>query len=185
MWSKFGKDRTGDQVPCSAGLLHAHGISSWSCTVPAGAGPAGAGPAVGEPASGPSFDAIALECLLCTCHGLCGMRGPRAQPYPASAITVRRHHHRSFVITAISAPVQLLKTLGSLCSVSHLRSLTSLFLNRSLANCTNPAGVQCLESQLSSPSWKETYNYSKGVFYLQSACELESFLFAKISQVYC
>lgn len=53
-----------------------------------------------------------------------------------------------------------------------------------LANRTNPAGVQCLESQLSSPSWKEMYNYLKGVFYLQSACELEVFLFAKILQVY-
>lgn len=28
------------------------------------------------------------------------------------------------------------------------------------------------------------YNYLKGVFYLQSACELEVFLFAKILQVY-
>lgn len=34
---KFGKDRTGDQVPRSGGLPHAHGISSWSCTVPASA----------------------------------------------------------------------------------------------------------------------------------------------------
>lgn len=34
---KFGKDRTGEQVPHSSGLPHAHGISSWSCAVPASA----------------------------------------------------------------------------------------------------------------------------------------------------
>lgn len=34
---KFGKDRTGEQVHCAGGLPHAHGISSWSCTVPASA----------------------------------------------------------------------------------------------------------------------------------------------------
>ncbi|KAF2983266.1 hypothetical protein EK904_013566, partial [Melospiza melodia maxima] len=32
---KFGKDRTGEQVPRSSGLPHAHRISSWSCAIPA------------------------------------------------------------------------------------------------------------------------------------------------------
>lgn len=34
---KFGKDGTGEQVPRSSGLPHAHRISSWSCAIPASA----------------------------------------------------------------------------------------------------------------------------------------------------